>query len=223
MTKLLLLILDWSEVWALLIPLFALIRKQPAFLKPVVIYLWVALVINIIIDIIMGMNVYTHSFLQSNNPLYNLHSIVRFVCFSIYFVNLKQGSFLKLRKVLPLIFGSFILVNFIFFENFLNASHLSGNLMATESYILLVYCMQYYLGELKNEDNVFKGKDFWIVTGLGIYVVINFFAFLFYVPMLDTNTELATNIWNLHNISYIVFCLFITKAFYVPTGNKYTS
>lgn len=224
--KSLILALDWSEVWALLIPLFASLINRVHFpsLKPLIVYLWIALILNFIIDVIMGMNIYTDSFLQSNNPLYNIHSIVRFTCFSYYFIHLKQSSFMKLRITVPLFFIVVIFINFIYFEDFFNPDYLSGNLMSAESYLLLVYCMQYYLSELKDDDdNIFRGPDFWIVTGLSIYVVVNFFVFLFYVPMLNTDTKLATNIWDVHNISFIIFCLFITKAIYVPVRNKYTS
>ena len=80
MGKELQLILDWSEVWALLIPLFVLIgnTKQPTFLKPVIIYLLLALPINLIGDITADFKKYFPSWLQSNTPLYNIHSVVRF-------------------------------------------------------------------------------------------------------------------------------------------------
>lgn len=225
MGKLLLLVLDWSEIWALLIPLTVLLfhRKQPDSLKPVIIYLWLALLINIVIDAIMGYNVYYPDTTKSNNPFYNAHSIIRFICFSIFFIKLPQGSFLKLKKLLALLSVVFILFNFSFSENFFNPDHLSGNLLAAEAYLLLVYCMQYYLSELRSDsDTILSGPDFWVVTGLSIYVVINFFVFLFYVPMLDVNPLLADNIWNVHNIAFIIFCIFITKAFYGTSGNKYT-
>ena len=73
--------LDWSEVWALMIPLSVLLfrRQQPSSLRPVIIYLWLGLLINIAIDIIMAINVYLDRAALSNNPFYNIHSVVRFV------------------------------------------------------------------------------------------------------------------------------------------------
>jgi hypothetical protein len=218
-------ILDWSEVWALLIPLLVLSfrRNQPATMKPVIIYLWVGLTLNIIIDVIMAINIYIPDQDLSNNPVYNLHSVARFICFSIFFVQLPQPSFTKLKKVLPVISVIFLLINFVFFENFFNLNAFSGNLLATEAYLLLVYCMLYYLAELKDDSkNLFNGPDFWVVTGLSIYVVVNFFVFLFYLPMIYVDVTLAVNIWNVHNIAFIIFCLFITKAFYGPVRYKYS-
>jgi hypothetical protein len=44
--------------------------------------------------------------------------------------------------------------------------------------------------------------------------VVNFFVFLFYLPMIYVDVTLAVNIWNVHNIAFITFCLLLTKAFY---------
>jgi hypothetical protein len=116
----------------------------------------------------------------------------------------------------------FVIINFTFFENFFNPLHLSGNLLAAEGYLLLIYCMLYYLSRLKDEIEVLtSGKDFWVVTGLSIYVVINFFVFLFYVPMLKENPQLAINMWSVHNVAYIILCIFISKAFYATAANSY--
>ena len=224
MGKYLLLALDWSEIWALLIPLIVFLfhRKQPGSLKPVIIYLWLALLLNLIADIMMAINIYFPAWYQSNNPLYNIHAVIMFICFSIFFIQLPQVSFFTLKKLLAVLLFVFILINFGFFEKFFNPDHLSGNLLATEAYLLLVYCMQYYLSALRDDsDTISNGPDFWIVTGLSIYVVVNFFVFLFYVPMINLNPTLANNMWNVHNIAFIIFCIFITKAFYGPFRNKY--
>jgi hypothetical protein len=211
-------ILNWSEVWAIFIPLVVLIfrRQQPVFLKPVIIYLWIALVINLVGDTIGDFKAYLPGWLHSNNVLYNFHSLIRFACFSYFFQLLGKDFRNKLDKIVNLIALLFILFNFIFIEKFDNPNHLSGNLLAAEAYVLLIYCIQYYLLQLKVDTGNFAGrKDFWVVTGLSIYVVINFFIFLFYVPMLKENPVLANNIWTVHNLAYVTLCIFITKAFYV--------
>jgi hypothetical protein len=217
--------LDWSEVWALLFPIGAYLmrRNQPATMKPVIVYLWLALLINLAIDIIMGLTMYWQEQKVSNNPLYNLHSVVRFACFSVYFINLPRVSFKSFMKVLAAASLVFFVVNFVFFENFLNPDYFSGNLLALEAYLLLVYCMLYYLNELKDDrKNLFDGPDFWVVTGLCIYVVVNFFVFLFYLPMINVDVELAINIWNVHNIAFIIFCFFLTKAIYGSFRYQYS-
>jgi len=225
MGKLLQLALDWSEVWAPLIPLFALLfkRSQPQFLRPVIVYLVFAFFINLLGDIISDFKNGLPQWLQSNNVLYNVHSIVRFICFSYFFLALKQPSFITVKKILPLFSLLIITINFKYIENFGNPDHLSGNLLATEAYLLLIYCVLYYLAKLRDEDDdLSRGPDFWVATGLSIYVVVNFFVFLFYVPMIDQNSSLADNIWNVHNIAYIILCIFITKAFYEPARYQLT-
>ncbi|HZH94465.1 MAG TPA: hypothetical protein VEY06_01210 [Flavisolibacter sp.] len=213
-------LLKWSEVWALLIPLLVLLihPKQPAQLKPVIIYLWMALVINIAADLIASFKIHFPDWAQSNNPLYNIHSIVRLTCFSCFFIALQQPSFTQIKKLLPFIASGFIIINFTFFDDFFYAGNLSGNLLTVEAYLLLVYCMVYYLSGLNEEEKVLtSGFDFWVVTGLGIYVVINFFIFLFYVPMITQNAQLAVAMWRVHNIAYIILCIFLAKAFYAVT------
>jgi hypothetical protein len=224
MNSILQVILNWSEVWALLIPMvfYLFHRHQPVYLKPVVIYLFIALFFNLVGDIIGDFKIYLPSWMQSNNPLYNIHSIIRFICFGYFFLLLGQNSFTLVKKILPLISLFIILFNFIYLEDFGNPEHLSGNLLAAEAYLLLIYCILYYLTKLKEDDSeIGSGPDFWIVTGLSIYVVINFFVFLFYVPMSDHDSLLALRIWNVHNVAYIILCLFITKAFYVSARHKF--
>jgi hypothetical protein len=212
-------ILDWSEVWAPLIPLLvlALTPKHRVSSKPILFYLWIALALNVFGDIIAFFKVTYHfpSWLQSNNPIYNIHSIVRFACFSYFFMNLHPPFFMTFKKVLAGAWLIFIVIDFYFFEHFFYPKNLSGNLLSVEAYLLLIYCMLYYLSKLKTDDNIIaRGSEFWIVTGLSIYVVTNFFVFLFYVPMITQNPALANRMWNVHNIAYIIFYLFISKAFY---------
>ena len=218
-------ILDWSEVWALLIPLIYFLFKshQPRYLKPVIIYLFVALLLNLAGNIIADYKAWLPFWMQSNNPLYNVHSIIRFICFSYFFVALNQTSFTGIMKALPILSLLILIINFSIVENFGNPNHLSGNLLSAEAYLLLIYCMLYYLAKLRNEtDDISSGSDFWIVTGLSIYVVVNFFVFLFYVPMINHNSLLAENIWYVHNIAYILLCIFITKAFYESARHQLT-
>lgn len=218
------LLLDWSEVWATLIPLvyYLFHRNQPSFMKPVIIYLFFALVINLVGDIIGDFKIYLPVWMQSNNPLYNIHSVVRFVCFGFFFIGLQQTEFVKLRNGLTILAVLIIVFNFIFLENFGNPNHLSGNLLAVEAYLLLIYCLLYYLSKLREDDSdIISGPDFWVVTGLSIYVVINFFVFLFYVPMIDQDSLMAERIWNVHNIAYILLCIFITRAFYDSARHQF--
>jgi hypothetical protein len=76
--------------------------------------------------------------------------------------------------------------------------------------------MTFYLSQIKEDKRILiQDKAFLVVTGLSIYVVSNFFVFLFYVPMIKDNPELAANMWYVHNVAYIILCLAISRSFYV--------
>lgn len=210
----------------MIIPLsvFLFRRQQHPSLRPIIVYIWIGFLINVVIDVIMVIREYFPNDYLSNNPFYNIHSVVRFACFSFYFIKLQPKSFVRLKKILAIASAFFMVINFGFLENFFNYDSFSGDLLAMEAFLLLVYCMLYYLAELKNDDDtLFNTPHFWIVTGLCIYVVVNFFVFLFYLPIIYLDRDLAVNIWNVHNIAFIIFCLFVAKAFYGSTRYKYSN
>jgi hypothetical protein len=224
MVKLFEWLLDWSEAWAPLIPLTCLFfnRNQPSYLKPVIFYLVFAFFINTCGDIIGDYKQHFPDWLQSNNLGYNAHSIVRFICFASFFLRLRQTSFTTARKIIPIVSLLVIIINFGFVEDIFNTDYLSGNLLTAEAYLLLIYCLLYYLSKLGDEeDSIASGPDFWVVTGLSIYVVVNFFVFLFYVPMIKLAYSMADHVWNVHNVAYILLCIFITKAFYASGRHQY--
>ncbi len=184
-------------------------------MKPVIVYFFIAMVINFSGNIITDFWRHLPDWMQSNTVFYNLHSMIRFVCFSLFFIGLKQKGLTLIYKWLPLLSLLIFALNFSLIDDFFNPDRLSGNLLAGEAYILLIYCMLYYLYKLKDDEILITQEpDFWVVTGLAIYVVVNFFVFLFYVPMLNYNIQLALDIWDVHNYAYITLCLLTAKAFY---------
>lgn len=216
---------DWSEVWAPIIPLFVLLKnkKQSVFLRPVIVYIWVAFFINLFGDIIGDFKKYFAEtyWLQKNLYLYNLHSIIRFVCFSYFFIFLKQGYYSLVKKIVPFVYLACIFIDLIFFEDFFDTKSIGANVLSIEAFFLLFYCLLYYLSKLKNEnDAIMSGADFYVVTGLSIFVVTNFFVFLFYETMLKEDWHQADNMWSVHNVAYIVFCLLLAKAFSLAKKNK---
>jgi hypothetical protein len=135
--------------------------------------------------------------------------------FAWFFMLLDQPFLRSLKKAVPVVFGLFVLVNFIFFENFFYYWSFSSRLLSLETGLLLLYCLQYYffvLNEDTNEDR--RPASFWVVTGLSIYVVINFPIFLFYKAFLKQFENFAVSIWDVTNISFILFCILLAKALY---------
>ena|ERR1022692_3813517 len=208
-------ILEWGEVWALFIPLIILIvKKRTSFqLLPIVIYLLFALIINFTEDFIQkyGIKLSFTNQPGDNGFIYNTHSIVRFALFGWFFIRLKQPLYKFIQKVIPVFFIAFILVNFTVYENYFS---FSSHTFAFESLLLLVYCFLFYLNYLNHSQNVsYKGSSFWVVTGLSIYVVIDFPIFLFFTTLSLKVKHFAISIWNVQNIVYIILCCFFAKAF----------
>ncbi len=209
------LLLDWSEVWAVLIPVIVLLRKkQPEELTAVVYYVWCALFINIAIDITWKLRSVLPAAYNSNNYLYNLHAVVKFFLFSVFFIRLKQPFLVWLKIAVPFLFAAFLVINFTFFEQFFDYWQFSSRLLSVEAILLLFYALLYYMFKITEGVEVFTYKaDFWIVTGLGIYVSFNFFIFLLYNELTIRMENFAVDLWTVHNITFIIFNLFLAKGF----------
>lgn len=213
-------ILDWSEVWAPLIPLTILLyhRNKTPYLLPVRIYLVMAVLLNLFTDILWKfrteMNLQVEDFLWNNNFLYNIGSCVRFFLFAWFFILLGQQFMHRLKKLIPLAFLFFLIVNFIFFENFLPTGPrgiFSSRLLATESALLLFYCLQYFIFLIMDEKQTKPRQQpgFFVVVGLSIYMGANFFIFLLWEYLVSKTKDFALGIWDVHNITYIILCIFI--------------
>src|SRR5436190_16697239 len=115
-------IFDWLEVWALFIPLIVFFkhRKQPSYVTSIIFYLFLALFLNSFIDIIWKFHKKYHfpEWLTGNNYLYNINSIIRLLCFSVFFIKLNQPFLVTVKRSLPFIFIGFVIINFTFFQDF---------------------------------------------------------------------------------------------------------
>ena len=105
--------LDWSEVWAPLIPLTILIIRKPShnWKKPLVIYLIAAFIINFTVDFLYHPYM-EYKILETNYIFYNLNSIVRLVLFTWFFSYL-HSFFRKLNRLVPYLFLLIAALNFI--------------------------------------------------------------------------------------------------------------
>ena len=218
---------DWSEVWATLIPIVIfVIRKSPEpYLKPILFYLCLALLLNIFADVIWKwkhfypaqFKLYIPVYLWSNNFLYNINSICR-LAFFLWFFNRLNFQALRIKNFfVVLIVCVMIIVNFRF-ESF---TEFSSFTFSSESIILLTYTLSYFLFLIKEDElrTDFEPSLF-IVTGIAVYEAANFFIFLFHKALLVENSEFSAAIWKLSNIYYIILCLYFAKAFYGGRKNS---
>lgn len=214
--------LDWSEVWAVLIPFIVYIIKKPRqkFLKPVFIYLCVALFLNVLIDLVWkGKHYYEAEFKEyiprffwSNNFIYNIHSACRLFLFLWFFEKLNFHPTKLKNSIVVLISFGLIIINFSFYQSFKN---FSNTLFAFEGIILLIYSLSYFLYIIKKDEvNTAFNPSLFIVTGLALYEAVSFSIFLFHDALTVQNPGFSIAIWKVHDYVFIVLCLFFAKAFY---------
>lgn len=209
-------IFDWIEVWVLLIPISVLLtpRKISFELRPVVYYLFIALLLNTVANLIynqknLGLNLPWHK----NVILYDLHSIIRLLLFSLFFIRLNQSLFVNIKKYLPILFLVVVIINIFIFHNSYN-DLIDIHLYTLESGILLFYCLQYYfyLFLLEEKWSFKKIPSFWIVTGLSIFIVVSFPIYVFYKELIKQNIDFVVNVWIVQKIAFLIFCLFTAKG-----------
>lgn len=234
-------ILNWSEVWSPLIPLafYIFLRPKAKWIKPILTFLIITLVFGIAIDVIwkrktLGLNEWFETNLWwwwefdpvigknvfKNSIFYNLNSLARLIFFLAFF-SYFYSFFQKLNRFVPWIFLLLMAVNFIWFENI---KDFSSRIHATEAAILL-FCSLLYFYKTTMDDNIASPAslpEFRVVTGLTLYTAINFFIFLFYKYLMASLEfkKYAMEIWNVHNISFIVLNLFIAAAFFKAKKNE---
>ncbi len=220
-------IIDWSEVWAPIVPLafYYICRPKADWSKILLAYLLFALVNNglstffwkqIRLGLYENMKqsfpyLYNADGTYTNVPLYHIGSLVRLLLFSVFFSLIVY----RIKKIAWIFAALFICLFFYLFFIKGDIRDFSSAFMATEAALLLIYCLIFYFQILSNEKiTISNTHSFWTVTGLSIYVVINFPIFLFYNVLAKQAENFAINIWDIHNISYLVLCLFIAKSFY---------
>lgn len=208
-------ILEWSEVWALLIPLAVIIGfpTRRYHERPIVIYVIIALVLNSISTIIYIYNTGMPAFLKNNNIYYNLHSIARVFFFGWYIIINLANKRSPVYRFLFAGYGIFILLNFIFIKSIF---FFSTWLFAAESMILLFLCVSYFLQLIQDDSRVqmMKHPSFLVCTGLILYEAITFFIFLFIIPLAKIDPDFGLLCLKIYKITFIILCIMLAAALY---------
>lgn len=218
-------VLDWSEAWALLIPLAVIIIKKPTgvFSHLLVWYVWAALILNFTATFVLYFYYLIPSWMYverrvNNNILYNLHSLLRVLLLGWYIIRARPYRFPLVLKGVIAAYVIFVLVNFSFAES---PFYLSTRLFAAESIVLLSLCLVYFFRSIQDESQVnwLKHPSFLVCTGVCIYEAITFFVFLFFYPLHDrdsdfANTAFAEATMRLYTIMYTVLCILLALALY---------
>ena len=213
-------LLDWSEAWACLIPLFVFIVKRPAdkYLEIIAAYFLIALCLNTLADVSWIFNACMPLNFKNNNFLYNTGSMIRTLIFLFFFRNV---IYYQYKNYFSFFAIAYIAVCLLFFminkENFI---FLNSLLHAAEGFILLVLCIAYFIASIKSEDvSISYNSSFFIICGLALYEAVSFFVFLFYEYNTSHNRKFDSAIWYVHNCIFIVFCFLVARAFNTSKTN----
>lgn len=208
-------IINWSEAWALLIPLTVIIIYRPGELgtKPLILYVFAAFVLNTIATIMVQFYFSMPAWLKNNNILYNVHSLMRVILFSWYITRIRQYRFPVIQKILLGTYLVFVLVNFIFLESPL---FISSRLFAAESIVLLSLCLLFFFRSMQDDSEVnwLKHPAFLVCTGISLYEATSFFIFLFFYPLFKKNPEFGDLTMSIHNVMFVILCIILALALY---------
>lgn len=216
---------DWSEVWALLLPLTVLLLYKPGgkVVRPLVLYVIIAFFLNLLATI-MAQSAGLPGWLKNNNILYNIHSVVRVVLFSWYILSVRRSLFPLNLKTLLIVYLAGVAINFIFLETpFL----LSSRLFSAESIILLIICLFYFLRSILDDSstNWLSHSSFLVGTGICLYEALTFFIFLFFYPLHNRNSaywdpSFAIATMRIYTVIYVLLCLLLALGLYKSRREK---
>jgi hypothetical protein len=152
-------------------------------------------------------------FLQGQNNLvfYNINCILSFLLISAYFWNilyLRKKNLIIISMVA--LFGLFCIFDYIKLENF--RGEFNSNIYGVASFIMVTYCLLYYLEKLKfpSRDKITKSSNFWFVTGILTYYSGCFFIFINY-KTLSTTQDLKNGIlllWQIQNVIFMIMFVY---------------
>jgi hypothetical protein len=213
-------LIQWSEVWPLLIPLtiFLVYGLRYKELNILVFYALIAFLLNLLATIIWLYPKTLPGNFTNNNILYNINSLIRTILPGIYLLSLKQMRPYKYLKIILILYVFLVVINFCFFDNIFI---LSSRLFAAESIVLLIFSLTFLLNLIIEEDIPIKKTrtPLLICAGIGIYESINFFIYLFFYHALDENFAFAFKIFNISKYSFIVYWILLGMAFYYSRRN----
>jgi hypothetical protein len=214
-------IISSSEVLALLIPLIVIIRYKPngfgiGYLK---LYVITAFIVNLAATVLYLFHHSLPGWLQNNNILYNIHSVLRVLFFSLYIIKVRSSRLLWIKKMILAAYLIFCIYNFILLESpFL----LSSNIFSVESIALLIICLSYLLSAIQDESqtNWLKHPSFLICTGICLYEAITFFIFLFFYPLYKKDLAFSLATMRIYAITFVILCSLLAFALYRSRSEK---
>ena len=212
--------LIWQEVWALLIPFTIIAIYKPAGkqLRLIVWYVILGFILNFIAIFMLVFYYLVPDWMHidgmvNNNILYNIHSVIRVLLFSLYIIAIRQYRYAVILKIILVTFLVLTLTNFIFIES---PFFLSTPLFTAESIVLLAMCFSYFFQSIQDESdtNWLRHPSFLVCAAISLYEVITFFIFLFFYPLTLKDPSFHVVTMQIYSITYILLCILLALAFY---------
>jgi hypothetical protein len=211
----------WAEVWPLLIPLFIffIYGVKDKSNKPIIIFVIASFFVSLIAIVFTQFYTRMPTWFKSNGILYNINSILRTILFGWYILQIAQVKrFIFTRILLMLYIGTTIL--FILLSK--SIWSLDVPIFASESIVLLILCLTYFLNSIMDDDVTLSFKDpvFLVCAGLSFYEGMNFFFYLFIYALSDSNHNLGYITMKISQYSFIALCILLGIALYLSRPRK---
>jgi hypothetical protein len=211
-------LLAWSEIWAPLIPLAIIIffYTRTPLIYPLVLYVIIALILNILSTLISLYINHMPSFIKSNSFIYHIHSVARVILFSWYIS--------KVKIIRSVLFQRSILILYLLTASVLIFTYpyelLSSYLFAAESITLLLLCILFFINLMYEDSrtNWVRHPAFFMIAGIIQFEIILFFTFSFLQFFSDE--EFAWGALKTYSISFIILCIIIAITIYRSSGEK---
>jgi hypothetical protein len=207
----------WSETWAFLIPIgvWAFRKTDMRTMNPVLAYAFTGFILFFAANFSWRMKARLDlpNWFEDNNFLYNILSVIRVLLFTRYMKQQDDFGFRKWYPATTMVYVALLLINFSFLESFLKFSNNAHIMEVIYLLLLSVYTLIIYL---RSDSTDFMRKPvFWVMSGLLIYEAVNLFVFGIYAKIAKTDAAFAFRLWDVHNVSHVVLCILMAKAFYV--------
>ena len=210
-----------SEVLALLIPLMIFVFYKPdrTKMRYIIAYTITAFVLNLITFLLYVYHSYLPSYLQNNNILYNLSSLIRVLFFGLYIYHIKPYRFQIVHKIVFAAYFIYALVNFTFIQS---PFFLSNTFLAAESIVLLIFCLFFFLSFMQDdsETNWLRQPSFLICIGICLYECVIFFIFLFFYALSQKNPSFGVITLYIYYSVFIILCILLGLALYRSRKNN---
>ena len=211
---------DWAEVWAMLIPLSIILFYKPAgnHIRIVVGYVIIAFFLFLIANLMLEFyDILPERLLVNgginNNLIYNIHSVIKVLLFSWYIMSVRDYKYLNFLKLLLVVYLGFVILNFYQWETPLK---LSTHLFTAESIVLLVMCFFYFFRSIQDDsqENWLKHPSFLVCSGVCLYEVICFFIFLFFWPLAESDEPFFIVTMRIYSFALVLLGIMLALAFY---------